>query len=85
VGSLLRGQRPHVPDTARKGALPRFYLFAGDILLVALALVIFYKSPRPVSWKTEVFCVTTVGLAAVLGVIAVSMREGKPPDSGPFK
>jgi hypothetical protein len=89
VRSLLRGHRPPASEPAQKGTIPRWYLFAGDVLLVALALITIYKSPRPVSWKTELFCGATVLLAAALAVIAVSTRESKDPDSrartGPFK
>jgi hypothetical protein len=51
--------------------IPRWYLFAGDALLVALALVTIYKSAGPLSLGREIFCVATVLLAAALAVIAV--------------
>jgi len=79
VGSLLRGQRP----AARPAAFPRWYLFAADLLLVALALITIYKSPRPVSWKTELFCGATVLLAAVLAVLALLMPQSQAPESPP--
>jgi hypothetical protein len=77
----MQGHRAPVSAAAQKGNFPRWYLFAGDILLVALALITIYRSPRPVSWKTELFCGATVLLAAALAVMAILTREGKNPDS----
>jgi hypothetical protein len=76
VGSLLRGHKAPAP-AAPKPVIPRWYLFAGDILLVALALVTIYKSPHPLSWTRELFCAALVMLAAVLAVIAILTPEGK--------
>jgi hypothetical protein len=81
VDSLLRGHCPPPSEAAPKGNFPRWYLFAGDVLLVALALITIYRSPRPVSWKTELFCGATVALAAVLAAIAVLARKGQGPGS----
>ncbi len=81
VRSLMRGHGAPAPETARKGAIPRWYLFAGDVLLVALALITIYKSPRPVSRGTELFCGATVALAAGLAVLAVLRGAKKDPES----
>jgi hypothetical protein len=69
------------PASARashKTAVPRWYLLAGDVLLVALALTIVYKSPHPLSWQRELFCAALVTLAAVLAVIALLTPNEKP-------
>ena len=71
VDSLLRGQRPAGPPAPLQGKpFPRGYLFAADVLLVVLALITLYKSPRPVSWKTEAFCVAVVALGTALALLA---------------
>ena len=73
VRSLMQGQAAAAPKP--KARFPRWYLFAGDTLLVALALVTIYESPHPLSVPREIFCVATVLLGAVLGVIAVFTTE----------
>jgi hypothetical protein len=79
VRSLMRGPNPAAPSepAAPKPALPRWYLFAGDILLVALALLTLGLSPHPLSWQREFFCAALVILAAVLAVLALLKPEGK--------
>jgi hypothetical protein len=77
VRSLMRGHQAPAPGAAPKPVIPRWYLFAGDILLVALALLTIYKSPHPLSWPRELFCAALVTLAAVLAVIALLTRESK--------
>lgn len=85
VDSLLRGQRPAAsPEPPQPKPFPRAYLFAADVLLVILALITAYKSPRPVSWKTEAFCVVTVALAAVLALLAVWLGDEPPPELKPL-
>jgi len=74
VRSLMNGHKPSTP----KAAFPRRYLFAGDVLLVALALATLYTSRHPLSWRRELFCAALVILAAVLAVIALLTPEGKP-------
>lgn len=71
VRSLMQGQT----ESPSKPLIPRWYLFAGDALLTALALVTIYKSPHPLSTRREIFCVATVLLAALLAVVAVLMPE----------
>src|SRR5271157_1537888 len=61
VRSLMRGHptaqaNPPAAASARKSVVPAWYLFGGDILLSALALVIVCKSPHPLSWQKELFC-----------------------------
>jgi hypothetical protein len=94
VRSLMRGNNPPaaapskpaeiVATPAPKPAIPRWYLFAGDVLLVALALVTIYKSPHPLSWPRELFCAALVIVAAVLAVVALLMPGGT-PDKSPDK
>jgi hypothetical protein len=72
VRSLMRGQPSDPPETTKtKSAVPGWYLFCGDILLAALALVIVCKSPRPLSWQREVFCAGAVMLGGCLALAAV--------------
>jgi hypothetical protein len=82
VRSLLRGQRTtpftktsEPPEEPSKPAIPRWYLFAADILLVALALVLIYKGPGSLNWKGRLFCTVAVALGGCLGLIAVSMKK----------
>jgi hypothetical protein len=83
VRSLIRGNNappaavPAVPAAAvaTKPVIPRWYLFAGDLLLVALAVATIFKSPHPLSWQREVFCAALVILAAVLAVVAMLMPD----------
>jgi hypothetical protein len=77
VRSLLQGQ----PASAPKPSFPRWYLFAGDALLAALALVTVYKGRHPLSLGREIFCVATVLLAALLAIVAILMpeNEARPP------
>jgi hypothetical protein len=78
VRSLMRGHNPPAPAPApSKPVLPRWYLFAGDVLLVALALLTVGFSPHPLSWQRELFCVALVILAAVLAVVALLTPHGK--------
>jgi len=60
-----------------KPALPRWYLLAGDVLLVALAFMTFCLSPHPLSWQREIVCVALVILAAVLALFALLSPDGK--------
>jgi hypothetical protein len=79
VRSLMRGHNPPAPaaPVAPKPAIPRWYLFAGDVLLVALAVATIFKSPHPLSWPRELFCAALVIVAAVLAVLALLMPEAK--------
>lgn len=76
VRSLMRGDSAPQPDVAPKPLIPRWYLFAGDVLLVALALITIYKSPHPLSWPRAVFCAALVILAALLAMLALFTQEG---------
>jgi len=91
VRSLMRGNNapapaaPTVPSAAvapaPKAGIPRWYLFAGDALLVGLAIATIFTSPHPLSWQREVFCAALVVLAAVLAVLALLMPDGTPARS----
>jgi protein-S-isoprenylcysteine O-methyltransferase Ste14 len=71
----MGGNRPP-PAAAPKPLIPRWYLFAGDVLLVALALITVCKSHHPLSWPREVFCAALVLLAALLALLGIFAREG---------
>ena len=71
VRSLMQGQTA----SALKTRVPRWYLFAGDTLLVALALITVYRGRHPLSLAREIFCVATVLLAALLAIIAILTPE----------
>ncbi len=83
VRSLMRGNNPPAPvvpvvppaTSSPKAVIPRWYLLAGDVLLVALAVATIFKSPHPLSWQREAFCATLVILAAILAVVALLMPE----------
>jgi hypothetical protein len=83
VRSLMRGNAPREapsspgapPKAARGPVIPRWYLFAGDILLVALALATIFKSQHPLSLPRVLFCAALVLLAAALALVAVFMRD----------
>lgn len=84
VSTLIRGNNPSAPTplaapvpAPARPVIPRWYLFAGDVLLVSLALVTLFKSPHPLSWQREVFCAALVILAAVLAILALFMPDGK--------
>jgi hypothetical protein len=70
---------PIAPPTP-KIMIPRWYLFAGDVLLVTLALLTVFKSPHPLSWQREFFCAVLAMLAAILGVVALLMPDGEEPN-----
>ncbi len=90
VRSLMRGNNapapaaptvpsaPVAPAPTPKAGIPRWYLFAGDTLLVGLAVATIFKSPHPLSWQRELFCAALVMLAAVLAVLALLTPDGSP-------
>ena len=82
VRSLMRGHRStpaHSPSPAapRKSVVPGWYLFGADILLTALALVIVFKSPHPLTWQKELFCAAAVVLGGCLALGAVLRPEDR--------
>jgi peptidoglycan/LPS O-acetylase OafA/YrhL len=96
VRSLMRGHNPPAAAAAPAPAavsapstptpapvIPRWYFFAGDVVLVALALVTIYKSPHPLSWPRELFCAAVVILAAALAVLALLMPDGSAANPSP--
>ncbi len=82
VRSLMRGHGPDAPS-APKPLIPRWYLFAGDALLVALAIVTICKSHHPLSWPRAIFCAGLVIMAAVLAIIALLPSAASPPNPNP--
>jgi len=73
--SLFRGHPPTSPP--RHSRIPRWYLFGADLLLVATALLVMYKSPAPLTGNEKFFGVAAVVLGASLGLIAICMRDHK--------
>ena len=73
VRSLLRGSQSAtaIATPIPPSRMPRWYLFGGDILLVALAVGIGLSSRHPLSAGREVFCVAVVGLGCLLSLGAV--------------
>lgn len=82
VRSLMRGHpttsaTPPTVASTPKSVVPGWYLFGGDILLSALALVIVCKSRHPLSWQRELFCVASVALGGCLALGAVWKTKAK--------
>lgn len=82
VRSLMRGHQttpasPPPAAPAQKSVVPRWYLFGGDILLTALALVIVCKSPHPLTWRKELFCAAAVVLGGCLALVAVWLPDDR--------
>jgi hypothetical protein len=81
VRSLMQGHNPPAPaappPVVPKPVVPRWYLLAGDVLLVGLALMTLFKSPHPLSWQRELFCAALVIMAAVLAIIALLTPDGR--------
>jgi hypothetical protein len=82
VRSLMRGHQTTPASTPaaasiRKSVVPRWYLFGGDILLTALALVIVCKSPHPLTWRKELFCAAAVVLGGCLALGAVFLADDR--------
>jgi len=75
IRSLFRGHPPSSPR--RRSRIPRWYLFAADLLLVAVALVVMSQRSRPLSGNENFFGVSAVVLGASLGLIAICMRDPK--------
>jgi len=72
---LFRGHPPSSPP--RHSRIPRWYLFGADLLLVAAALVVMYKSPAPLTGNEKFFGAAAVVLGASLGLIAICMKDRK--------
>jgi hypothetical protein len=82
VRSLMRGHRatrsnPPAAASSRKSIVPCWYLFGGDILLAALALIIVCKSPHPLTWPKELFCAAAVVLGGCLALGAVWLADDR--------
>ena len=76
--SLFRGH-PTTSPPRRRSFVPRWYLFGADLLLVAAALVVMYKSPAPLTGNEKLFGVAAVAIGAVLALIAICMKDHKEP------
>jgi hypothetical protein len=86
VKSLLRGGAKFdracstpTSEAPEKPLIPRFYLFAADILLVALALLLTFKSNSPLNWKETTFCIGAILVGGCCGMAGALM--GKEPDA----
>ncbi len=82
VRSLMRGHqaapvKPPEAASSRKSVVPGWYLFGGDILLAALALVIVCKSPHPLTWPKELFCAAAVILGGCLALGALLLKRDR--------
>lgn len=73
--SLFRGHPPSSP--ARHSRIPRWYLYGADLLLMAVALLVMYKSPAPLSEIEKFFGVAAVVMGGCLALIAICMKDRK--------
>jgi hypothetical protein len=73
VHSLFRGSP--APARPRRVRVPRWYLFGTDLLLMAAALLVMYKSPAPLSENEKFFGAAAVVLGASLALIAICMKD----------
>jgi len=71
--SLFRGDPP--ASHRRQRRLPRWYLFGADLLLMATALLVMFRSPTPLSGNEKFFGAVAVALGASLAVIALCVRD----------
>jgi hypothetical protein len=71
VRSLMQGPQPAAAAPRAQPLIPRWYLLGGDLLLSALAIIILYKSPHPLSWKKELFCAGILMVGGCLAVVAL--------------
>jgi hypothetical protein len=69
--SLFRGY----PSPRRRSLIPRWYLLAADLALMAAALVVMYKGPAQLSGNERLFGVLAVALGACLALIALCARD----------
>jgi hypothetical protein len=74
--SLFRGEPSSTPRPSR---VPRWYLFGADLVLMAAALLVMYKSPAPLTGNEKFFGGVAVVLGASLALIAICMRDRKDP------
>jgi hypothetical protein len=63
-------QKP-VPPQKQPGSTPRGYLLAADALLIGVALLIAFTSPKPMPTARMIFAITVVMIAAVCGLAAL--------------
>jgi len=61
AAGLLEG-----PDAPAGLRLPKWYFFAADLLLLALAVLIVFNSASPLGLPQLLFCILAIGLGAVL-------------------
>ncbi|MCX8157523.1 MAG: hypothetical protein N3J91_13940 [Verrucomicrobiae bacterium] len=69
VGEGAGGPRPEMPEEAPVQA-PRWVLLAADVLLIALAMLLVFKSPAPLKPWEMTLCLAAVMLGAVLACVA---------------
>ena len=83
VRSLMRGHpaaaaNPFAGRPAPKPLVPPWYLLAGDLLLLALALIVAWKSPHPLSWQRALFCAGAAALGGGLALGALFLAGDTP-------
>jgi hypothetical protein len=76
--SLFRGDPP--ASRPQQKRLPKWYLFGADLLLMATALLVMFKSPAPLSGNEKFFGAVAVGLGAGLALIAISVKDSADKD-----
>jgi len=81
--TLLQGQGTEAPEARTRGKMeqragwPIWYWLAADLALVALALLILYKSPVPLPAARRALAVFAVALGGVFAVWAAKLSEKK--------
>lgn len=86
VESLFRGKRngdnvfaenSSVEERPAKPLIPPWYFFVADVLLIAFALVVFYRGSSPLRLTEAAICVGAIVLAAILGVLGVCVSRSR--------
>ncbi len=82
VSSLLKGSKltptPGFPSRPKnKCAVPRWFLFSADLLLVSFALLILHKSQLPLTFSRMFISSSAIVLGAALGISAVLMEANE--------
>jgi len=76
--SLFRGDP--TASRPRLKRLPRWYLFGADLVLMATALLVMFKSPTPLSGNEKFFGAVAVALGASLALIALCVKDSADKD-----
>jgi hypothetical protein len=76
--SLFRGHPASLPRK-RQARIPRWYFFGADLVLVATALLVMYKSPATLTGNEKFFGAAAVALGASLALVGLCMGDSKDP------